>query len=176
MLIGTKKYLIISGDGDPNEILDLTNEDSKCTTHIGNYPLEVSNQGLLSNAVGAIFESKVVLCGGYLFNYTDGCDELFPSCGEYASDECYTVNDGSFFGKMQEKRFSSASAVYENKLWVTGGWDFEVYPSKVPATTEYVSLLSGISEPGPSLPERYFLKLSVIKKHFLYCSQYVFTY
>ena len=95
-----------------------------------------------------------MLCGGYVFNYTESCER---PCGEFALDECHTLNDGSFLGKMQAPRFRSASAVFENKLWVTGGWAYEQYPTQVPSTTEYISLSSGISEAGPMLPERYFL-------------------
>ena len=87
----------------------------------------------------------LLICGGYSWP-TEVTSYI-------ASNECYILDKYSsrLFATMTEKRYSAASLITnENKLWVTGGLDFD---HDLPAfsSTEYI-LKNGESVKGPELP------------------------
>ena len=89
----------------------------------------------ISGATGAIVFGQPMICGGY-----------------YYRSECYhhskASNSWKFLTNMTTKRAYSASVPVNGMLLVMGGHDGD---NRL-ATTEYVSLDSNPSQPGPDLP------------------------
>ena len=125
------KLLVIGGfpNEGMNEIIDLKNGNNQCN-NIGDEPSAKFKYG----TVGGLLSDQPVLCGGA---YID-------------TNQCYTVkNIGPLLaGTLHENRMFSSSAVLNNSLWITGGFD----GTSLSKTTEIFHLELGKSSPGPELP------------------------
>ena len=85
----------------------------------------------------------MVVCGG-----SDG----HPGMGGTSKKECYIIGQesSSFHVDMIKKRAYAASVVIADNLWILGGYDnFDMEPQR---TSEYSSIIDGITRPGPNLP------------------------
>ena len=125
------KLLVTGGfpNEAPNEVIDLKNENNHCN-NIGD---DLSGK-FKYGTVGGLLNDQPVICGGA---YID-------------TNQCYTVKDqGTLLsGTLHENRMFSASAVINDSLWITGGFD----GSSLSKTTEMFHLALGKSTPGPELP------------------------
>ena len=112
------------------EIVDVEN-DITCSD-LGDFPVK------LHAAVGANVHGTPVVCGGYV-TYSD-----------YGySDKCYSFTNGVWkeFASMKDKRIYAAAIIYNKKLHVFGGgnWNSRLQ------TSETISLDGEVSD-GPVLP------------------------
>ena len=94
--------------------------------------------------------STNLVCGGSFYDNED--------YNMHSSDKCFSLNQSgtSLFTMTFEKRSYAASIVYNNTIWITGGFDSDVKPYvSTLKSTEYI-LKSGESVMGPDLPTKLF--------------------
>ncbi len=122
----------------PSEVLNLSNEDSKCEEMSFDHRLNYAFGGYLFGNV-----STPVVCGG------------FDSTISARSNKCYSIISSQVLATMIINRNEGASVALDNgrTLWVTGGLDSDYHmskPTNIIAKTEFVAY--GSSHPGPNLP------------------------
>ena len=117
LFIAERKILLVTGypfdAGKQVEVLNNDGQPESCPS-IQNYPLG------LSGAMGAMFNDKVVICGGTTSGDSSG-----------ATNKCYQLGDNGqwapFGAGLNSARFWGAAASVtiqgEEYLWITGGWD-----------------------------------------------------
>ena len=119
-----------NGQNHPEtELIDL---NGNCGAALPNYPIAAHG------ATGVYLNNTVIICAS-------------PPAG------CYHLQRGSssfeFLGNMTEKRYLAKSTVVGDKMWITGGQWGDKNKLK---STEYIDS-SGITTPGPDLPEGMYL-------------------
>ena len=127
--------VILLGPGSSNkcQVIDVLDSSSSCAD-LGNYPIQ--------NDVGAggVIGGRPLFCGG--------------RTGMVEQSSCYAYNKnlGSWdlFANMAVPRRSSAGAVVNGKLWVTGGYKQTTGSYQV--STEFI-FQDGTTSAGPDLPE-----------------------
>ena len=99
--------------GKPVEVLNNDGQPESCPS-IQNYPLG------LKNAMGGLFNDKLVICSGSTSGGSSG-----------ATNKCYQLGDNGQWapfgaGLKSARRFGAAASVTiqgEEYLWITGGTD-----------------------------------------------------
>ncbi len=118
---------------ETSEVIDLEYPNSQCQSW-GSYPEQVAY------AVGGFVNGKPLICGGFNQN------------NAFTNNSCQVVGNSKIKINMTTNR-RHASSIVINKgriLWITGGRT-QIYAKF--NSTEFVSIASGRSDPGPDLPQ-----------------------
>ena len=104
---GNSKLLVTTGyefeNGRKSEILDLLNPDVVCEDlNDFRYDVRYATGGIIDN-------DTIIVCGG-------------EDSSGYKLDSCSSLDGSVQDLKLIHPRYASSSIVYNDLLWVTGGW------------------------------------------------------
>ena len=116
--------MVIGGNQNQTEVIDLSDSSLTCTSAFGELESE------RKFAVGGFIDGTPILCGG----------EDIPDCLVFSHNAFHSAVN------LMEKRHRSASVLLnESTLWILGGYGCD-------NSTELITLVAGSSFSGPELP------------------------
>ena len=100
-----------------SEVIDIIDDTNECK-NFNEYPLVVME------ATGVRIKNKVIICGGQNKD-TKFLDSDYNDAESQNPDKCYIgdQNGFKFLTKLPEKMSKAASLVYNDTMWLTGGYN-----------------------------------------------------